>query len=53
MSVKVIQITIPSENILPDIINSFSPEDNYQMLKIGCEGTKYVLIIDELITVIK
>ena len=37
MSVKVIQITIPSENILPDIINSFSPEENYQMLKIGCE----------------
>jgi len=38
MSVKVIQITIPSENILPDIINSFSPEENYQMLKIGCES---------------
>jgi len=37
MSVRVIQITIPSENILPDIINSFSPEENYQMLKIGCE----------------
>jgi hypothetical protein len=37
MSLKVIQITIPSENILPDIINSFSPEENYQMLKIGCE----------------
>ena len=38
MFVKVIQITIPSENILPDIINSFSPEENYQMLKIGCES---------------
>jgi hypothetical protein len=38
MSVKVIQITIPIENILPDIINSFSPEENYQMLKIGCES---------------
>lgn len=38
MAVKVIQITIPSENILPDIINSFSPEENYQMLKIGCES---------------
>lgn len=37
MSVRVIQITIPSENILPDIFNSFSPEENYQMLKIGCE----------------
>jgi hypothetical protein len=47
MSVKVIQITILSENILPDIINSFSPEKNYQMLKIGCEslneGRKYKL----------
>ena len=38
MSVKVVQITIPNENILPDIINSFSPEENYQMLKIGCES---------------
>lgn len=37
MSLKVIQITIPSESLLPDIINSFSPEENYQMLKIGCE----------------
>jgi len=37
MSLKVIQITIPSESYLPDIINSFSPEENYQMLKIGCE----------------
>jgi hypothetical protein len=38
MLVKIIQVTIPSENILPDIINSFSPEENYQMLKIGCES---------------
>jgi hypothetical protein len=37
MSLKVFQITIPSESFLPDIINSFSPEENYQMLKIGCE----------------
>jgi hypothetical protein len=37
MSVKVIQITIPSESSLPDIINSFSPEENYMMLKIGSE----------------
>jgi hypothetical protein len=37
MSLKLIQITIPSESFLPDIINSFSPEENYQMLKIGCE----------------
>ena len=37
MSLKIINITIPSENVLPDIINSFSPEENYIMLKIGCE----------------
>jgi hypothetical protein len=37
MSLKVIQITIPIESYIPDIINSFSPEENYQMLKIGCE----------------
>jgi hypothetical protein len=37
MSLKVIQITIPSDYSLPDIINNFSPEENYQMLKIGCE----------------
>jgi hypothetical protein len=37
MSVKVIQITIPSEISLPDIINTFSPEENYLMLKIGSE----------------
>jgi hypothetical protein len=46
MSVKVIQITIPSENVLPDIINTFSPEENYLMLKIGSncliEGRKVV-----------
>ncbi len=37
MSLKIINITIPSENVLPDIIHSFSPEENYIMLKIGCE----------------
>ena len=46
MSVKVIQITIPSDNVLPDIINTFSPEENYLMLKIGSncliEGRKVV-----------
>jgi hypothetical protein len=46
MSVKVIQITIPSESSLPDIINTFSPEENYLMLKIGSnclmEGRKVV-----------
>ena len=46
MSVKVIQITIPSESSLSDIINTFSPEENYLMLKIGSnclmEGRKVV-----------
>ena len=37
MSVKVVQITIPSDRNLPDIINSFSPEENYLMIKIGSE----------------
>ena len=37
MSVRIIQITIPSESSLPDIINTFSPEENYLMLKIGSE----------------
>ena len=46
MSVKVIQITIPSESSLSDIINTFSPEENYLMLKMGSnclmEGRKVV-----------
>ena len=37
MSLKTIQLTIPSDSILPDIINSFSPEENYLMLKIGSD----------------
>lgn len=37
MSVKIVQITIPSDRSLPDIINSFSPEENYLMIKIGSE----------------
>jgi hypothetical protein len=37
MSLKIINITIPNESILPDIIDTFSPEENYIMLKIGCE----------------
>lgn len=34
MSLKTINLTIPEDYILPDI-NSFTPEENYQMLKIG------------------
>jgi hypothetical protein len=37
MSVKVVQITIPSDRNLPDIISIFSPEENYLMIKIGSE----------------
>ena len=37
MSVKVVQITIPSDRNMPDIINTFSPEENYLMIKIGSE----------------
>lgn len=37
MLLKIINITIPNANVLPDIITSFSPEENYMMLKVGCE----------------
>jgi len=40
MSTKVIQITIPGDRTLPDIINTFSPEENYLMIKIGSETLK-------------
>jgi hypothetical protein len=47
MSLKTIQITIPEERNIPDILTSFSPEENYIMLKIGCqcleEGRKSVI----------
>jgi hypothetical protein len=54
MSVKVINITIPYDRSVPDIISTFSPEENYLMLKIGSdtlrEGRKVVtnLINDEV-----
>ena len=45
MMLKTIQITVPAEKVLPDL-SSFSPEENYVMLKIGCdcllEGRKVV-----------
>lgn len=40
MSVKVVQITIPSDRTLPDIINTFTPNENYLMMKIGSETLK-------------
>ena len=45
MPLKTLQITIPSGTMLPDI-TSFTPEENYLMLKIGgecvLEGRKVV-----------
>ena len=37
MIVKVINITIPNDRNVPDIISTFSPEENYLMLKIGSD----------------
>jgi hypothetical protein len=46
MSTKVVQITIPGDRVIPDIINTFSPEENYLMIKIGSdtlrEGRKVI-----------
>jgi hypothetical protein len=40
MSVKVVQITIPSDRNMPDIFSTFSPEENYLMLKIGSDSLR-------------
>jgi len=37
MSIKIINITIPGDAIIPDVLSTFSPEENYIMLKIGSE----------------
>ncbi len=37
---KTIQLTIPDELVIPEIIVTFSPEENYLMLKIGSECLK-------------
>jgi hypothetical protein len=37
MSLKTINITIPEESSIPEIISTFSPEENYIMLKIGSQ----------------
>ena len=46
MALKIINIPIPDDKNIPDIISTFSPEENYLMLKIGCdtliEGRKAV-----------
>jgi hypothetical protein len=37
MSIKIINITVPGDAIIPDVLSIFSPEENYIMLKIGSE----------------
>jgi hypothetical protein len=37
MSIKIINITVPGDAIIPDVLCTFSPEENYMMLKIGSE----------------
>jgi len=37
MSIKIINITVPGDAIIPDVLTTFSPEENYMMLKIGSE----------------
>ena len=37
MSIKIINITVPGDAIIPDVLSTFSPEENYIMLKIGSE----------------
>lgn len=37
---KIVNITIPEDEILPEIISSFSPKENYMMLKIGSDCLK-------------
>ena len=37
MACKTINLTIPKNQSLPEEIHNFSPEENYLMIKIGCE----------------
>ena len=40
MSLRTINITIPTDDMLPDIISTFTPEENFLMLKIGSSCLK-------------
>jgi len=40
MSLRTINITIPAEEVLPDIMSTFTPEENLLMLKIGSSCLK-------------
>lgn len=37
MSLKIIQIAIPEKDVIPEMIHTFSPEENFMMLKIGSD----------------
>lgn len=51
MTTKLINIVIPNDAIIPEIINSFSPDENYMMLKIGSncllEGRNYAVSLSQ------
>ena len=34
---KIVKLVVPNNEIVPEIIATFSPEENYLMLKIGSE----------------
>jgi hypothetical protein len=40
MSLRIINITIPADEVVPDIISTFTPEENILMLKIGSNCLK-------------
>ena len=40
MSLRTINITIPTDELVPDIISTFTPEENMLMLKIGSNCLK-------------
>ena len=46
MTLKIVQLTIPDDKKIPEIMSTFSPEENYLMIKIGSdclnEGRKVV-----------
>lgn len=37
MTSKIITIAVPNDSIIPEVMTSFSLEENYLMIKIGCE----------------
>ena len=51
MSTKIVNICISEKDIIPEIINSFTPEENYMMIKIGSdcirEGRKVVSTLSQ------